>query len=164
MFGAQVPRGSYIQKRERQATTITGPTVMVHRIQANHADCCKAATEDSPGLLSEISKEVNANLKLVSDTLENLAKTADQTAELLSGEEQKQIEEYLERTSELHEQSLRGEAKRAIRQYAVTEENYTAAVEILQAKFGDKSKLIYDLQVRLERASATSIYISSEGY
>ncbi|XGW20490.1 hypothetical protein V3C99_003912, partial [Haemonchus contortus] len=124
---------------------------MVHRIQANDPDYCEAATQDSPRLLSEMSREVNANLKLVSDTLEKMARTADQTAEMLSEEEQKQIEEYVERT-----QSLRGEAKEAIRRYAVTEENYTAAVEVLRTKFGDKSKLIYDLQVRLERASATS--------
>uniref|UniRef100_A0A7I4YWU5 SKA2 domain-containing protein n=1 Tax=Haemonchus contortus TaxID=6289 RepID=A0A7I4YWU5_HAECO len=183
-----------------------------------------------------MSREVNANLKLVSDTLEKMARTADQTAEMLSEEEQKQIEEYVERTHELLEkayslanrlearltglearsessgemrsarvelptipipsfsgkisefenfwalfdanvhsqrltnlqklnyllQSLRGEAKEAIRRYAVTEENYTAAVEILRTKFGDKSKLIYNLQVRLERASATSTHISEQ--
>ncbi|VDO34279.1 unnamed protein product [Haemonchus placei] len=59
-------------------------------------------------------------------------------------------------------QSLRGEAKEAIRRYAVTEENYPVAVEVLRTKFGDKSKLIYDLQVRLERTSATSTHISEQ--
>ncbi|VDO23603.1 unnamed protein product [Haemonchus placei] len=49
--------------------------------------------------------KADANLKLVSDTLENLARTADQITETLSEEEQRQIEEYMARTHELFEKA-----------------------------------------------------------
>ncbi|VDK40164.1 unnamed protein product [Cylicostephanus goldi] len=59
-------------------------------------------------------------------------------------------------------QTLRGEAREVIRRYPVTEENYELAIEVLQTKFGDKSKIIYDLQMRLDKANARSPLIPDQ--
>ncbi|KAK5967135.1 hypothetical protein GCK32_021621 [Trichostrongylus colubriformis] len=202
----------------------------------------KLEEEQSQRFLAEITTEINANLKIVEDTLENFTRSADQIrldGAKLSSEQESEIEDYVERTHELLERaqklstalqakmaglykpsralseaaelqsakvelpvipiptfsgkisdfenfwalfsanvhsqklsnlqkfnyllrSLRGEAKEAVKRYPVTEENYDAAVEVLQTKFGNKSKIIYDLQVRLERAKASGTHICEQ--
>ncbi|XGW10144.1 hypothetical protein V3C99_011987 [Haemonchus contortus] len=50
--------------------------------------------------------------------------------------------------------ALSGEARELVRRFPVTEENYELAVEMLQKKYGDNSKLASSLQTRLEHAKA----------
>ncbi|EYC37653.1 hypothetical protein Y032_0774g2247 [Ancylostoma ceylanicum] len=50
--------------------------------------------------------------------------------------------------------ALRGEAREAVKRYAITEENYPLALRLLWSKHGDRSRLVRHLQSRLETASA----------
>ncbi|KIH69183.1 zinc knuckle [Ancylostoma duodenale] len=50
--------------------------------------------------------------------------------------------------------ALRGEAREAIKRYAITEENYPLALCLLRSKYGDRSRLVRHLQSPLETASA----------
>ncbi|EYB91440.1 hypothetical protein Y032_0206g1994 [Ancylostoma ceylanicum] len=56
--------------------------------------------------------------------------------------------------------ALRGEPRELIKRYPITEANYTHAIQLLRDKYGDESKLIADLQSRLEmtKADNKSIY------
>ncbi|KIH47160.1 zinc knuckle [Ancylostoma duodenale] len=50
--------------------------------------------------------------------------------------------------------ALPGEARVVVKRYHVTEDSYDCAVELLQKKYGDNTKLIASLQTRLENARA----------
>uniref|UniRef100_A0A7I5ED04 CCHC-type domain-containing protein n=1 Tax=Haemonchus contortus TaxID=6289 RepID=A0A7I5ED04_HAECO len=52
--------------------------------------------------------------------------------------------------------ALRGEAQECVRRFTVTADNYARAVQFLRAKYGDETKLLDHLQLRLERAQAES--------
>ncbi|KIH59879.1 zinc knuckle, partial [Ancylostoma duodenale] len=50
--------------------------------------------------------------------------------------------------------ALKDEARDLVRRYPVTENNYKHAIELLRTTYGDNSKLVKNLQFRLEKAAA----------
>ncbi|KAK6032149.1 hypothetical protein OSTOST_01681, partial [Ostertagia ostertagi] len=58
--------------------------------------------------------------------------------------------------------ALRGDAKKSVRRFNVTEANYEKAVDFLRKKNGDESRLIDSLQMRLERACAENLSLEEQ--
>ncbi|VDO12234.1 unnamed protein product, partial [Haemonchus placei] len=58
--------------------------------------------------------------------------------------------------------ALQGEARESIRRYPVTDENYEHAITFLKTKYGNESKIIANLQSRLEQARAENNRISAQ--
>ncbi|KIH46918.1 zinc knuckle [Ancylostoma duodenale] len=56
----------------------------------------------------------------------------------------------------------RGEARELLRRYAVTEDNYDSAIALLREQYGDQSRLIGELQRRLEEANADKQTIAGQ--
>lgn len=58
--------------------------------------------------------------------------------------------------------ALQGEARESVRRYPVTEDNYDHAVHLLCTNYGDDTKFIACLQVRLENAKAENTTIQAQ--
>uniref|UniRef100_A0A7I4YE42 Uncharacterized protein n=1 Tax=Haemonchus contortus TaxID=6289 RepID=A0A7I4YE42_HAECO len=58
--------------------------------------------------------------------------------------------------------ALRGEARESVRRFTVTEANYEHALTFLRTKYGDESRLISNLQVRLESAKAPKATLTGQ--
>ncbi|KAL6732242.1 hypothetical protein Aduo_003022 [Ancylostoma duodenale] len=119
-----------------------------------------SANNETQALLHEI----DSTSQLILDTLSAFIATCDSLIDTLDEEQQKQVQQYIDSTHAVldrahcfaihRDAALRREAREVVKRYPVTEDNYDCAVELLQKKYGDNTKLIASLQTRFENARA----------
>ncbi|KAK6744964.1 hypothetical protein RB195_011585 [Necator americanus] len=104
--------------------------------------------------------ELKATSKLLADQLDAFVNVIEAMGDALSEDHEAQALEYIEKAHLAIDRAERlaikekGEARKLVRRYPVTEENYEPAVNLLQKKYGNDAQLISALRSRLESARA----------
>ncbi|KAL6723745.1 hypothetical protein Aduo_018719 [Ancylostoma duodenale] len=111
-------------------------------------------TEVSPRLLSEMSYELNTTSKLVIEALENFTKTVDQVEEFQSGDQETQIQDYIDKTHTVLENAqtltIQMERKKVGLQQPMTAQE-SAIAELSSAKETEESFAFSTIHMEVEK-------------
>ncbi|KAK6030992.1 zinc knuckle, partial [Ostertagia ostertagi] len=152
-----------------QKSLLTRYKNTLHRVISENGPAL--ASENALKPLVEAITAIRESANLLATTLNGFVQTLDQLAGPTTEDQQKANQGYIDETldalEEAEELLIRMEAKKAglqsiTSEVGVSEENYAAALELLHSKYGDKAKLVRNLQRRMETASAKNNQISEQ--